>query len=196
MAVLRDIDIRSELDQQIRRIHASDPSTVIVHELGILQGTTRADIAVVNGSLAAFEIKSERDTLARLPSQLAAYQRVFDYVTLVVSEKHAERVLRCVPDWCGVTVAVAAARPSVRLETLRAAEANEDVEARAVVELLWREEALEFLAEHGADHGIRSKSRRYIWDRVCEVFTLPQVKERVRYCLKRREALASSRWRP
>ena len=66
----------------------NDPQTLIVEELGIRQGAARVDVAVVNGSLHGYEIKSARDTLERLPKQSELYSSVFDTITLVTAENH------------------------------------------------------------------------------------------------------------
>jgi len=40
----------------------------MLHELGILNGATRIDIAVITGQIEGYELKSERDTIQRLPA--------------------------------------------------------------------------------------------------------------------------------
>src|ERR1700755_210395 len=102
---MRDRDIRSALHRVLQAEHATDQHTLIVDELGLCQGAARADVAVLNGSLAGFEIKSDRDTLARLPNQAQIYGRVFDYVTIVVGAKHARSIRSSVPSFWGITVA-------------------------------------------------------------------------------------------
>ena len=63
----------------------------------------RADLVVANGKLAAFEIKSERDTLDRLEGQLSSYLRFFEQVTIVCAEKHVDGVKARVPEHVGIT---------------------------------------------------------------------------------------------
>ena len=48
---------------------------MILDELGICRGRVRIDLTVVNGLLHGYEIKSERDTLARLETQADLYGR-------------------------------------------------------------------------------------------------------------------------
>ena len=47
----------------------------------------KADTVIVNGTSHVYEIKTEMDDFTRLGSQLAAYFKVFDYITLVTEEK-------------------------------------------------------------------------------------------------------------
>ena len=102
---LNDGDVRAALKRELLFRHASDSHTVIIEELGILHGSSRVDLAVVNGTLHGYELKSDRDDLQRLPEQVAAYITVFDLVTLVVGERHLRRALDLIPDWWGIKVA-------------------------------------------------------------------------------------------
>lgn len=67
-------------------------------------GMCKADVVVFNGTSTAYEIKSERDSLTRLDSQVNSYGSVFAAVNVVTSPKHVEQVLRQVPSHVGVLV--------------------------------------------------------------------------------------------
>lgn len=63
------------------------PTTRLVHELPI--GGARADIAaVLCDRLIVFELKSEKDTLKRLPEQIRHFQRVTSDIIVVAHRKH------------------------------------------------------------------------------------------------------------
>ena len=84
-----DAEIRGALQERLTRTHKRElVSTRFVEELGVA-GEARIDMAVLNGAFAGYEIKSERDTLRRLPGQVTAYSKVLDYCTLVVATRHA-----------------------------------------------------------------------------------------------------------
>src|ERR1700735_5066660 len=102
---MRDLDIRRELRQQISRVHTGDPDTLVVEELGLCQGLARVDVAVINGSIHGYEIKSDQDTLSRLPAQAVTYNRVLDFVTIVVGSCHVQRIRQSIPRWWGLSVA-------------------------------------------------------------------------------------------
>src|SRR5690242_7332263 len=72
---MRDIDIREALRAEIARRHNGESNTLVVEELGLCQGIARVDLAVVNGSVNGYEIKSAHDTLSRLPAQSDVYSR-------------------------------------------------------------------------------------------------------------------------
>ncbi|HZF31076.1 MAG TPA: hypothetical protein VE907_18320, partial [Gammaproteobacteria bacterium] len=57
-------------------------------------------------------------------------------------------------------------------------------EARALIELLWREETIALLEQRGAAGGLRSKPREQLWDRATQVFTLEEIATAVRAHLK------------
>lgn len=110
---------------------------------------------------------------------------ILDRVTLVVGVEHLEAALRLVPRWWGV-LQVHRGVEGVTLEPFRPAADNPEQDPRALVELLWRDEALELLACHNAAAGVRSKPRPAVWDRVCEVLDLSQIRSEVRYRLRTR----------
>lgn len=65
-------------------------------------GSCKADIVVLNGTATVYEIKSERDSLARLANQVENYKRVFAKVNVITSESHIAGVLETVPTDVGV----------------------------------------------------------------------------------------------
>lgn len=65
-------------------------------------GACKADLVILNGSATVYEIKSERDTLARLVHQVDSYKRVFARVFVIGSESHVPTILAAVPDDVGV----------------------------------------------------------------------------------------------
>src|ERR1700730_13066876 len=84
---MKDIDIRDALKRKLRSFYANDPSTLIVDELGLRHGIARVDVALINGIIHGFELKSDRDTMRRLPSHMRVYNSVMDRITLVVGQR-------------------------------------------------------------------------------------------------------------
>lgn len=56
-------------------------------------GACKADVAILNGTATVYEVKSERDSLARLERQIAAYLTVFARVYVIAAESHVDTVL-------------------------------------------------------------------------------------------------------
>jgi hypothetical protein len=165
---MRDIDIRKALRETMTSVHENEPDTLIVEELGLCQGIARVDIAVVNGSLHGYEIKSERDTLTRLPSQTEVYSRTLDFVTIVGAQSHEDKISSMVPTWWGIWIAVQEA-DGLRLKKKREPQKNTSIDPFSVAQLLWREEALQALAERDMATGMRSKTRDKLWRRLAEL---------------------------
>jgi len=65
-------------------------------------GDCKADIAILNGTATVYEVKSERDSLARLDRQIAAYATVFAKVYVIAAEIHIGAVVDTVPEFVGV----------------------------------------------------------------------------------------------
>ena len=184
-AIISDDVVREALRPYLWREHQREPDTVIVEELGVCRGRVRIDIAVVNGLLHGYEIKSDRDSLRRLAAQITDYNRVFDMVTLVVGTRHLSQASRVVPPWWGVLTLIVDANGS-QLDTVRPAQPNPQRDPRSLVELLWLGHAIALLEEHGTARGVRGKSRARVWDRICATLTVDEIGSAVRARLKER----------
>jgi hypothetical protein len=100
-AGLRDEYIyRAALTDKILRKKHSLRTATMLNEFRA--GTSKADLVILNGTSTVYEIKSERDTLARLVRQIEDYKRVFASVNVVVSEKHVEAVQSVLPEDVGI----------------------------------------------------------------------------------------------
>jgi hypothetical protein len=64
--------------------------------------TSKADLVILNGTATVYEIKSERDTLARLEKQVADYQKVFAKIFVIAGAEHVESIAQLVPERVGV----------------------------------------------------------------------------------------------
>jgi hypothetical protein len=102
---LKDKDIRQPLHDWLLSLHPHDLDTSVIYELKLPRPSARVDVAVVNGELAAFEIKSDADTLSRLPRQIASFSKVFDRICVVTTVRHQANVERYIPSWWGIAVA-------------------------------------------------------------------------------------------
>lgn len=65
-------------------------------------GSSKADVVILNGTSTVYEIKSERDTLYRLESQICNYRKVFAKSFVICAVDHAESVLELLPDDVGI----------------------------------------------------------------------------------------------
>lgn len=181
---MHDGDVRIALHRRLAADHAH-PETLVRDELGLCVGNARVDVAVINGHLAGYEIKSERDRLDRLERQVGIYGLVLDIVVLVAAAKHVERAGDRIPSWWGLWLA----EPSdsvVRLSEVRAAAPNPRVDPLAVAQLLWRPEALALLTERGLDRGMRTANRWRLWGALVELLEPQDLATEVRARLRAR----------
>ena len=182
---MRDSDIRSVLWLRLEREHQGDADTLMLDELSLWHGSTRIDVAVINGEMQGYELKSEQDTLERLKAQAEIYSATLDRVTLVVAEKHANKAIAAVPDWWGVMLACKNFE-GVGLSIEREAKKNPAIDPFSVATLLWRQEAMDELVRLSADKGVRGKSRDHVYLRLTEVLSQDQLCTFVRRTLKDR----------
>jgi hypothetical protein len=184
---MNDLDIRLALISYLQRQHASEPDLLIVEEVNVRQGLSRVDLAVVGESLHGYEIKSQRDTLKRLASQMDDYRCVFERISVVSGLKHLTGILRELPTWCGILLAHWS-QGEVVIEPFRDAQLNLHRDPYALAQLLWRAEALAVLERHGCAAGVRSKARAALWDRLAESLSLHDLGREVKLCLSARKS--------
>lgn len=175
-----DAIIRHALREKLTALHSNDPRLRIIDEMGIKHGAARIDMAVINGVLHGYEIKSDRDTLLRLPEQMNVYNSVFDQVTLVVGKSHLFDAINIVPDWWGIEIAKIDHNDVVIFSCIRKAQDNPMQDSISIARLLWREEALEILESRGEATGLRSKPRRLIYEKLACVLDKNTLSEKVR----------------
>jgi hypothetical protein len=155
-----------------------------VYEFWVPRSNERADVAVIGALMQGFEIKTDRDTLKRLPRQAEAYTRVFDRCHAVLAERHVDRALEMLPSWWGVLVIET--EPSLSFRELRPAIVNDAVDAEVLVRLLWRDEAHAALCALGDTPDPRA-GRFRMWELLLALLDIDGIKRVVREALLRRD---------
>ena len=184
---LTDQAIRSALRTHVLKLHSRARKSVLLEEVGLCRGLARMDVVVVNGRLHGYEIKSDRDSLRRLPAQVKAFGKVFDRLTLVVGDRHRARAGKTLPRWWGI-IQVTSTPTGPHFRVVRRPEDNPRRDPRALVELLWADDARALLEARGAARGVRAKPRRFLWDRIVQQLELSEIAFAVRGRLKARGA--------
>jgi hypothetical protein len=159
---LLDRDLRRALVTQV--LAGLGPDAAALHEVA-LGTTSRVDLVVVSSTLHAYEIKSDGDSLRRLPLQADSISAAFPYATLLCTQRHVERAKGILPPWWGIAVGwiedgrvVCAEHQPARL--------NPSIDPNAASRLIWRTEALRLLERHQLDHGLWAATRPVLWDRI------------------------------
>lgn len=179
----RDVDIRKALLANLEVKYSDSNHDLIVEEFGCK--TARADVAVINGFLHAYEIKSDSDSLDRLPSQIDAYQGVFEYVTLICGRRLLERARTAIPKWWGLQRAEFR-DGGVLIHELRTAKPNPNQNPFAVARMLWKTEALAVLRRFG-QRGVTSRcTADEVWNAVAAHVPITELTNEVRQAIKAR----------
>ena len=184
---MNDYLIRQRLKNNLVQLHANEKDTLIIEELGLKHGVSRIDLAVINGTLHGYEIKSDEDTLDRLPAQSITYNLIFDYVTLVVGYRHAYPALNLIPEWWGIQIVENTGTGEALIYTLREANQNPTRDVYSIVKLLWRDEAINILDKISSADGVRSKPRKSVYEKLILAAEENTICELVRNQLKSRQ---------
>lgn len=185
--ILKDSDLRRALHAgEIRRHCLREADSRVIDELGIFEGRYRMDVAVVNSGLHGYEIKSAADNLERLPAQQESYNKIFDRIVLVADEKHVEEAFKLLPQHWGL-IAASSVSGKPLLKEIWPARQNPHVDAYALCQLLWRDEALSILRKQKLSFGLWSQPRKRLWRVLAESMELSELKTIVRQTLKNRQ---------
>lgn len=137
MLKMKDRDLRDLTLKELNQKHEGELNTRIINEMGLINGASRVDIAVVNGILHGYELKSESDNLMRLPQQVENYNKIFERMTIVVDLKYLEEVKEIVPSWWGIKTI---RKDKTGLRELRKGRKIKTQDEEALLNLLWKEE--------------------------------------------------------
>ncbi len=184
-----DSDIRSLLLNSFLEVDEfiSEEDTVVIHELDVCSGISRVDIAVINGKLHGYEIKSMQDNLDRLPFQIESYNQVFDTMTIVAYEDHIKKIKTIVPKWWEIKC-VSSKEDKFIMKTVRQGKQNSNINVYNVAMLLWKDEMIDLLLTHGdIIKGYRSKTRNDLAKMIEQHVSYHDVLDYVRHTLKYRQ---------
>lgn len=108
-AVFADLSQLGMRDEYVYRAALTQKVLLGVHSLNTASmltefrvGNSRADVVILNGTSTVYEIKSERDSLVRLQSQLIDYRKVFAKIYVIAAESHVRDVLKNTSNDIGV----------------------------------------------------------------------------------------------
>ena len=183
---MNDEQIRQQFHRKGLRRQHDDSDTVVVDELGLKHGRCRADIAVINGHLIGYEIKSDDDSLRRLPEQINVYSAVFDRASVIVGVKHAREVTSLIPGWWGLILATRGPRGGMAFTVDRMARLNRTVDPFSVAQLLWRNEVAGVLEALGAEKKTLQAPRKVLYQCLVSEIDIAELRRQVRICLKAR----------
>lgn len=148
--VLKRADFRNEYVYKAAIAHKillgrhSLKSAVMVNEFRV--GNSKADAVIINGTSSVYEIKSERDSLSRLESQLSNYQKVFARVNVIVGQNHLESIISSISTDIGILLL----SDRFQISTIReAVDVSHSTCSDAIFDAIRLDEAKKILALYG-----------------------------------------------
>lgn len=183
-----DYDIRRVLIASLSNIpEFNNDDTFLINELDVCNGRSRADVAIVNGKLHGFEIKSPQDNLDRLSSQISSYNQVFDTVTLITCDKYLTNARAIIPKWWGI-YCINKTKNGLQLKQKRRPKLNIGVSSYQLAGLLWKDELIELICQSTQiQKGLTSKSRNKLALIAAEHISQNIINDYVRSTLKYRQ---------
>lgn len=182
---MNDSKIRKAIKEIEFKTHFTEEDTKVIDEMGLNQGSSIIDIAVINGKMVGYEIKSDRDTLKRLDGQISEYNKVFDFINIVTSKKYAPVIKNHVPDWWGI-IEVQEKNHAIKIFQRRKAKLNKNVSAYSLLQLLWKEELSDMIDRYAVNKALKNKSKKIIWTYLSDLLDINLIKNDVRNYLKSR----------
>jgi len=184
---MNDVEIRQNFHRKILRRQHVRNDTLVIDELGLQHGKCRADIAVVNGHLVGYEIKSDKDSLRRLREQVKAYSAVFDRAFIIVGNRHIDSIKDRIPGWWGVIRSSRGPKGAINFNMIRRAKVNRNVDPVSVARLLWRDEAVEILEQRRLPSRVLRQPRAALYKHLAELLNTCELRKAVRQYLQKRK---------
>jgi len=182
-----DADIRRALHTKRLRHLRVRPDTLVIDELGLAHAKSRIDVAVINGCIHGYEIKSGKDTLNRLVTQIGIYRQTLQKLTFVAAPKHVEGIMAHAPEWCGVIAAEQGSRRGISFHVVRDAAANPDIDPVMMAHLLWRDEVIGLLSRAGYAAKDLRRPRKQLYELLCEAMTVREIISAIRSIMVQRQ---------
>ncbi len=181
------MEIRQNLHRKRLRWQHVQKNTLVIDELGLNHGRCRADIAVINGHLIGYEIKSDNDSLRRLEGQVKSYNAVFDKASIIVGDRYINSIQNYIPEWWGVIISARGPRGAVNFDIIREARTNKNTDPISIAQLLWRNEAIEILKENKVPNKILRQPHTVLYEYLVNILSICELKKAVRDYFKKRK---------
>ena len=135
-----DKEIRKVL---LKHLYLNRYNLKIIEELDLTNA--RVDIATIDKDyFCGYEIKSDKDTLYRLPMQMQIYNYVFDKIIIVVGKSKLLKVTKTIPDFWGIILAKKE-NSDINLIQIRPPELNMNINKHWLSHKLWRSDIVDIL---------------------------------------------------
>lgn len=135
-------------------------------------GKSRADaILVKENEILGFEIKSDKDSLVRLTTQVKNYERFCDKCYIVTGVHYIDRIEEAVPKHWGIYDIAKDENGNLHIEMFREAERNPKerptIKLKNQMNLLWRSELIRIVKTYKLG-GVTTRNKRQLRDLIIE----------------------------
>lgn len=177
-----------EIRETVRREVAPQGLTrsILVDEF-VIGELGRIDLASIGEKLVGYELKSDLDSLARLPRQMDAYGKVFEYCTLVVTSRHLAKARKVLKRSWGLAVVERSEAGTLFYRQVRKATETRGQDKVVLAELLWRDELLRALDTLNSARGYRSATRPELAQRLVSITERDQLRDIVSQTITARQ---------
>ncbi len=165
--MLYDVDMREILFETYEN---TGERLRIFEELVI--GKSRADaIMVKENEILGFEIKSDKDSLVRLATQVKNYERFCNKCYIVTGVHYIDKIEEVVPEHWGIYDVIRDEEGNLHMEMFREAKKNPKerptVKLKNQMSLLWRMELAKIVKEHKLG-GVTTRNKRQLRELIIE----------------------------
>lgn len=158
-------------------------NATIINEMVVANWSRRADLAVANGHLQAFEIKSDFDSLKRLDGQLETFTSRFEKVTVICSPKFTYEITKKVTSKVGI-IEYLSTEQGIRFKIVQRGRISLPVNKSVYINFLLKKELQLFLIENGKS--FLAESGRESLERIAEKLPLSKIRAFVLRAIKLR----------
>jgi hypothetical protein len=168
--------------QSVCLAHLATQGIPALTEVPVLGGIARADIVAIKEEAHGFEIKSHKDTLRRLPSQVASYAKTFSTVSIICAENHLGEINTQIPRWFGLIL-----YKKGQLIGVRKAKANPIVAKPFILNAITKKELIGYTKRQGLNIPIEvTQSTCLLKKHLKHNLSLTEVQRMFAQCLRAR----------
>jgi hypothetical protein len=182
---MQDSDIRKLLHPYLKKENKKYKDTIIIDEFDLCSGLSRIDIAVVNGVIHGYEIKSEEDNLKRLPNQINYYNKSLEKVSIVTNKTHLMQIRKLIPKWWGVLTIKNGGKKN-NVTKLRKAKRNPQLDANSLLQILWKDELVSIIDKYEIEVSVHLNKRK-LRESISNSLDISILSQEVRSALKSRQ---------
>jgi len=168
----------------LENLKSDENNIKIINELD-LHGAV-IDIAVIDKKyFCGYEIKSDKDTFKRLPTQMQIYNYVLDKITIVVGISKVFKAIEIIPNFWGITMAENRNGKIIFIE-IKKPKLNTNINRQWLAKKLWRSDIVDILKGLNLYKGKSGFYKHALLEILMEKISLNELRSYIRNILTNR----------